>query len=193
MQILSLKEFDQFIEGEKLLYEFRRHWYVFFLRISRVVLSMLILIVPIVFFLVSPRSLSDTFNISIGQIRLYLWGALVLSILGLVFKVLYAYIDYRYDRLIVTNKRIIDIDQHFVFGNNTKTILIRDIVNLNTSHKGIMASVFQYGTITIESSASTEYDSVFHFLPNVGGIVKIIQNIRSKESQPPARRNQQSF
>lgn len=180
MNILSLREFHAFLEGEYIIHSYRRHPVVFVFKIFRNLVSYLLFFIVLIYFLIYPRFFMNVLSFSQQSVQINIIIIIGFIFLYMFFRVLYIYIDYRYDKLLITNKRVIDIDQHFIFGNDIKAILIHDIVNINTSQMGVWQAIFQYGSITIETSAGAEHDCQIHSLRNTEQIIKIIQDIRNK-------------
>ena len=66
-----------------------------------------------------------------------------------------AWLDYRYDVIYVTNKRLIFQNRHLL-GRNTNQISFRAILNVKPRHNGIMSYVLGFGSIIIETAAAEE-------------------------------------
>ena len=169
-----LKKFDDLLDGEKILYIKRRHRFVYITRIMKTILLFIVVgaIAGIPFFY------SHQLIAIMGKDAFY--GGSTLLILAVIvmftLRLWSLYIDWEYDNLIVTNQRVIQIDQHFLFGRDTQAIHLKDIVNMTCSHSGVIASVFGYGSIVVQTSSAIEDDCMIHFMPDPGDIVKIIHN-----------------
>jgi len=100
----------------------------------------------------------------------------LLSIL-LLFRILLTIIDRKYDTFIITNKRLIQTDQHFIFGHTLETVYISDIVDIKAYRPGFCAMLFRFGHLQIETSAGTK-DFEIKFMPHTSELVQTIQNLR---------------
>jgi uncharacterized membrane protein YdbT with pleckstrin-like domain len=62
--------------------------------------------------------------------------------------------NYYLDRIIVTNKRVIDIDQVGLFSMDLATITKDKIQDVKVEVKGIIPTLLKYGTIHIQSAGA---------------------------------------
>lgn len=117
----------------------RRYFIVFILP---VLISALLIIAP--FFFLYPL------------INWSSWGLLIFfGILGigliLAFRV---FIVYSFNIFIITNQRIIDIDQHGFFSRTVSETIYEKIQDVSFKIKGIMRTIFHYGDIIIQTAGS---------------------------------------
>jgi hypothetical protein len=120
-------------------------------------------------------------NVIGEQLFWILFVSIMAIALGIiVFRLTKVYINWKYDRLIITNQRTVNIDQHFIFSVDVTAILIKDIVNMNSFHKGIMASFFQFGTMVIETNAA-EVSCNIPYIPDPDGVIRIIHNLKANQ------------
>lgn len=66
-----------------------------------------------------------------------------------------AWLDYRYDVIYVTNKRLIFQNRHLL-GRNTNQVSFRAIMNVKPRHVGIISYLLGFGSIIIETAAAEE-------------------------------------
>lgn len=105
-----------------------------------------------------------------------------LVILGLfVLVVTYQTIVYWLDRLVVTNERIINIDWRYLTIRNESEALIKDIQDIKTKEKGILAhfNFLDYGSIKLET-ASSLVSIEFNNAPDPEGIRKFIYHVKAQ-------------
>ena len=96
------------------------------------------------------------FSDRIGPGAAYLYLAL-LAIFILFALIAYAtVIIYQRNRLILTNRRIIFITQYGLSGHRVAQCHLEFIQDVSTSHDHVIAEMFDYGDITIETSGKSE-------------------------------------
>lgn len=74
-----------------------------------------------------------------------LWGG---------YKFFYRFIDWLYDEDIITNQRVIDYNQKFLFSKDLTTASMRSIENIILVQKGFIQTFFNFGTLDVQTSAS---------------------------------------
>lgn len=76
-----------------------------------------------------------------------------------------AFIDFYYDISIVTDRRLIDIDQNNLFSREINELALEEIQDVTTRNRGILSSVFDFGDVLIETAGPQErfeFDRVLH-------------------------------
>ncbi len=66
---------------------------------------------------------------------------------------------------LITNKRLVDIDMHNILSKNVAETEIAAVEDVAYTQKGILQSVFRYGTVNIQTEAveaNFEFDKVSH-------------------------------
>ena len=167
------KPFTQFIEGEEVLKIERRHIFIHFLRVMKVLIIFSIIGFFIYLGINSERSLIRL----IGE-DIYIYGGItfiILSFLTMVFWIWFIALDRKYDTLIITNKRIIQNDQHFIFGHDMEAVYIKDIVNMKSSRVGFFSMLLRFGHLFIETAATSEH-FIIQYMPKPDQIIQIIHN-----------------
>lgn len=84
-------------------------------------------------------------------------------------------VEYLFDRLIITNERIVHIDWHSVFRKEEHTAELKDVQDVQINVKGLLSKIgfFNYGMIEVET-ASAKICVTFHDCPNPEGIKNLI-------------------
>lgn len=97
------------------------------------------------------------------------WGIVLLVILYLASISLlyyyYGYADWHNDALLVTNQRLIYIEQTILLSRVVREALLSNVQNVRSSSKGLLASLLRYGHLLIETAAR-EMDISFGPIPN---------------------------
>lgn len=115
----------------------------------------------------------------------------VLWYLGLCFFAIQNLLLWFYNVYIVTDERIIDVDFFGLLYKNVNATQIRKIEDVNYSQVGMMASMFNYGNVIIETAAEQrsedrmEETSAFTFeaVSNPDRIVKVISELMEQEER----------
>lgn len=98
------------------------------------------------------------------------------------FLVLGTFWIWRRNKVIVTNQHIVDIDQIGLFNQTVSTLRLEEIQDISASIKGPMQSLFQYGTIIIQT-AGERANFVFDYVPNPYELEHYILEIRKAHTQ----------
>lgn len=127
-------------EDEELIRIVRRYWVTLF---GPILLSAIFIIAP--FFFLVPLFRIGT----IGVI-----GFTVLVLVGILSAFRTAYI-YSLNAFIITDRRIIDIDQHGVFHKTISESPYHNIQDVSVQVKGIGQTIFHFGSIMIQTAGTT--------------------------------------
>lgn len=154
--------FDGQREGEKVLFIFRRH----ILTAKRGLIFLIIMtglgILPMVMW---P-----------GDVRMF-WIFLGVFIFG-IFGAVYAYILWYFSIYIVTNERIRQISQRGLFKKTVIDLGMDKIQSISMSVPGLLAGIFGYGTIKIQTGVG---DLIITMVPKPKKVLNKLQNAE-KES-----------
>lgn len=158
--------------GEKIFLLLRRHWfsYVAFLLIG------LIMSIPLIVFIIYWILNEQNFTSLVLNLSILITSAYFLFILGLLF---YGFIDYYLDVYIVTNERIVDIEQNGFFRRKIAELHLHQIQDVNAQVNGAFATLLHYGNIYIQTAGERE-NFIFRAVPNPYRISKIIVDLHEK-------------
>jgi len=100
-----------------------------------------------------------------------------------------AIIDFYYDIVIVTDRRMVDIDQEQLLFRSISELNLEEIEDVNSSVAGFLQTLFNYGTITVETAGEQENFIAKNFR-NPREIVSIISDLsaQAKKDIPEATR-----
>jgi len=173
--------------GEKIILRVRRHWFSFFSSALPSMLKMLVIIgigVVLAYF--------DVITLEFNYENLFLWGLLIGLILWQFFgDWLKAWIDWRYDEDIITTERIVDVDQHHLFGRDVGITELDNVEDISLKHKGFFSTIFNFADVDIQTAGTNTQKLeggntfVLKDAPNPLKIQKIISEavINSREKQ----------
>ncbi len=178
------------LPGEKIIYFIHRHWFIF---LCIAILLFFLLFAPgiiyILFLLQAPKILL-TFS---GPLSLLL-GIYLLLVLafGLVL-----WINYFFDIVIITNHRILEIEQRNLFNRVIYAVEMSRIEDISVKVEGMFATFFRFGDLEIQT-AGTARNFIFHQIPQpyrVAKDISILYNRITKAKKKPVHRlnNQNSY
>jgi hypothetical protein len=155
---------------EKIHLIFRQHWLVVTWRFLVWVLFIAILIIGdqlIVKYI--PQVKQQPF---VGYYDLFRTLYLMFSMLGLLIIWVMYYLNYQ----IITNERIVDIDQTSLLHHRISELHLSKIEDVTAENKGIFQTFFDYGNVFIQTAGETER---FEFLrvPRPTYISKMIMDL----------------
>ena len=132
--------------GEKIVKEARKHWYAFVSETTGLVLAGILpfLLWPGILILDAPVKGNYYFFYSLVWF-LFLWVILFV-----------AWTNYYLDVLVVTNKRIIDIEQHGLFKHDLAEVRLDKIEDIKVEIKGFLPSLLNFGNITLQTAAAQQ-------------------------------------
>lgn len=105
---------------------------------------------------------------------------LVLILIFLFFGVLWIW---RRNKIVITDQHIVDIDQMGLFNRIVSTLRLEEIQDISASVKGPMQTVFQYGSIVIQTAGERE-NFLFDYVPNPYELEHYVLEIRKKYYEP---------
>lgn len=166
--------------NEEVIFLLRRHWFVV---IPVFIAFLIILALPfaVYFFLqmYHPTILGDSarhalYVLVAGMFFLYAWLFLFQN-----------FIDWYLDVWIVTSYRIINIEQHGLFGRTMSELMLYDVQDVTSEIKGIIPTLFDYGHVYIQTAGEQErfvFEEVEH--PNhIAKRILELSHIRKIEHQ----------
>jgi len=161
-------------QDEKIVMIVRRHWTLF---AGHIFMSIVYFSIPIVvYFLVSYFLVS-------GITEFQFFPAIVLLVsLYYSFWCLFlfkGFVDFYFDAWIITNTRLIDIDQKGFFDHTTAELRLDKIQDIVVEVKGFFPSIFHYGTIKAQTAAAVQLFSLEE-IPDPDKIKNIIAELQSQ-------------
>jgi len=74
-------------------------------------------------------------------------------------------LDFYYDIVIVTDRRLVDINQNMLFFRQISELLMEDVEDVNSIIQGFLPTVFNYGHVQIQTAGTKEnfiIDNILH-------------------------------
>lgn len=160
-------------EDEDVLLIVRRHWFVLFNRILGVVI---VLCAPFVLFIVFQSlniTASHTTRVLAEYPRELLFFA-SLWILGNWMTLAYVWTDQYLDIWVITDRRIISIDQLGLFVRSVGSFRLERLQDMNIEIPGFFATLLDYGTVEAQTASASESEFTVHGVPKPREIKSII-------------------
>ena len=144
---------------EQILLVIHRHWFSF----AREVGAILVFLI-FGFFIFLLRSfltpyLGEDVVIPLGRL---LFSLYLLFTLAFLFA---SWINYYLDVWIITNKRIIDLEQRGLFNRETSEFLIGRVQDVTVETPGFIPTMLDYGNMTIQTAGEKNF--VVHEIPHL--------------------------
>lgn len=165
---IRLKDFKP---DEHVLMVVRHHWFTYF----RSVVGLLLLFVVPFFFLpfVSTFVTAGGGPVGIPAGFTLFFGSLWALILWNMFFARWT--DLYYDVWIITNWRIIDIDQRGFFYRDTATLLtLEKIEDVTTKVGGVIGTILNYGSVQVQTAAAHREFTIIE-VPDPRNVEKVIR------------------
>lgn len=146
---------------EKIVIVLHRHWFIF---VHHVALLFTVAAVPPAIALIwSQIAVFELVSGSLSHTLISMAAALYYLFLWIL---MYGYwLDYYLDMFIITDKRIVDIEQAGLFGRTVAEERLYRIQDVTSDAQGIMATTLHYGNVYVQTAGKTErfiFENVSH-------------------------------
>jgi membrane protein YdbS with pleckstrin-like domain len=132
---------------EKIVYHLRRHPIIF---LKDFFLFLGLVIVPIVFYIFMTNSFAGILESNLARLVLVILASIYyLSVILINFT---QFVDYYLDNWIVTNDRVLNIEQHALFGRTMSELDLYNIQDVTSEIKGVLPTLFNYGNVHIQTA-----------------------------------------
>lgn len=137
---------------ERIEYRIRRHPITF---VPILFMFIVLLLVPVILYFVISSIFPNLFLGPLSRPMLVLLGSTYL--LGMYLFFYGQFIDYYLDLWIVTNDRIVDIEQHNLFSRSITELDLFRIQDVTVEMHGFFATILDYGTISVKTASSNSH------------------------------------
>ena len=144
-----------------------------------------VIMVSLLLFLFLAPSVSEDIS---GNMMTVIAGITALAVAIIVLLLLIATYVYRESRLKVTSKNLTQVMQIGLFNRKTSKLSMASVEDVTASQKGIFATIFNFGTLTIET-AGEQQNFIFPFCPNPNHYAREILAARERFIQQDAERS----
>lgn len=151
------------IKDENIILAKRRHYIIFILQSAPIVFILVLLLFFTFFnFFIDLTFLQygiyTIFGLNVEEIKLHFLTSFLSASMAafLWFIVLFNFIFFYFDVWFLTNKRIVKTNIVNIFYKKTSTVSLKNIENIRASRKGLLAIIYKFGDIEIETAGNYE-------------------------------------
>lgn len=142
----------QYEQGEEIVKQVRKHWLVF---VIECIFLTFLAIVPVLGFVFVPESAVTAFADKIaGDFNVLFMFFYLLWLVVLWLILFYIWTDYYLDVWIITNQRIIDVEQKGFFNREVASLHLERIQDITITTSGFVATMFGYGNIHVQTAGA---------------------------------------
>ncbi|MFH1188198.1 MAG: PH domain-containing protein [bacterium] len=172
--MISPKHLPNQTSGERIEIFIKRHWFVFFIKI---LFYFVLFIMPLICYFLIGDALYGRYNSEIRMPIVILIACVYYLCIWLFFtaNVINDFLDY----WIVTNKRIISINQNGLFSRTVNEMQLSRVQDVTCEVSGFFATILHYGNINVQS-AGTQQPSVFKQVPRATKAAQDILSLTEK-------------
>ncbi|MDD2758464.1 MAG: PH domain-containing protein [Patescibacteria group bacterium] len=171
---------DSFIhtkDYEKILYRLRRHPFTF---IPAILLLLVLLALPLGLYWMLTVNFTAWLASPIGLTILILFASIYyLSVILYFFTY---FITFYLDVLIVTNDRLVDVDQNSLFSRVVAEVDLFQIQDATSEIKGIFPTMFNYGNVLIQTAGTVPKFSL-HNIPRPHDIRQMLLDLSAEDKK----------
>lgn len=135
--------------NEQLLTAERRHWLPIAIESASLLIAALLPLSLLVGAELMPAGAVATVN----EYRSFAWFLYAVWLLGLWMVFSISITNYYLDILLITNRRVVDIEQLGLFSRDVAELHLENIVDIHVEIKGFVASFFNYGNLYLQTSS----------------------------------------
>lgn len=165
--------------SDESIYIFARPYFLAFLPWLAIGIALVVLGVALVTLVLAsfPRLIADPLAHNVFVLMTSAYFLFILPFMTV------AFIDYYYDIMVVTDRRLVDIDQNNLFSRPISELSLEQIEDVTSITEGYLSSLFDYGTIHVQTAGSQnnfEYQHIRH-PREVAGVILDLSD-QAKES-----------
>lgn len=160
---------------EKVFLLLRRHWFTYFGFVAVAIIMSIPILAVIIVWINRP----EYFSAEMGNIAIILVFAYILFALAIM---LYGFIDYYLDVYIVTNERIVNVEQNGFFRRKISELHLHQIQDVSAKVDGMFSTVLHYGNVYIQTAGERE-NFIFQSIPNPYRVSKLIVDLHEAQIQ----------
>lgn len=172
---------SDFKDNERVVAVVRHHWFVLFREAFGLVVLFLapFFVIPMAFGIAVQGGSLPQMS---GGVVIFFASLWTLVIWNLLFA---RWTDYYYDIWVITNQRVVDIDQKGLFNRSTATILtLNHIQDLEAELSGVIGNLLNFGNVTIQTAAAKR-EFIIEEVANPNSVVRIIEAAQRENAPSP--------
>lgn len=157
-------------EGEQILKVVRKHWFILFSHMSGVIIAGCMPFAALVLWASSDTVASLISHAHLGEVGVSFavgaWSLIVFITAHVVWA------DYYLDMWIITNRRLISIDQQGFFRRSVSSFRFERLQDVTVTIKGIIQTLLDFGSISADTAGHDPFE--VYGLPNPRSIKSLI-------------------
>jgi hypothetical protein len=166
-KVLTFSERD---DDEEIILALRPHW---FTNVSWILTTIAMIFLPLIF---KYFTFLAFLPLNYRLIALLFW-----FLITFIFA-FEKFLGWYFDLYILTNERVIDISFNNLLNKKFAEADIGMIQDASSSVKGVAGTMFNYGTILIQT-ASEVNQIIFDYIPNPEKVIKVLQKLREEHEE----------
>lgn len=164
--------------NEQVLTVVRKHWLVI---VAELFGSVFFLLIPLLLYIIIPLTPINTELVL--PYSHYLWYITGIWMLFSLLAAFMVWTHYFLDLWIVTDRRIIVIDQVRFFNRKVSSFRLERLQDIKVSIDGFIPTIFNFGTIKAQTASAAESNFASSGLPDPRGIQSVIQKAMDSRLQ----------
>ena len=170
----TLYEKIELESDEKVITTVRKHWFIITIELGIIILFGLVPVFIFMFVLSLPpqSSIVDFFQTNTPLITFGLATWLLMSTMAATT----AWTSYYLDLWILTDRRIILIDQVSYFNRKVSNFRLERLQDINVTISGLIPTLLNYGTLRAQTASASENNFISYNLPDPRGLQSLIQS-----------------
>ena len=157
-------------ENEVILLIIHRHWFNILVQFLGIIFILLVMLVGSIFLTAFSIDVTQFVN---AKLFAFILNTLIIFLWMFSF---FIWIDAWFDVWIVTNRRVINIEQRGLFVREISELEMAKVQDVTSEVIGILPSVLNYGNVYIQTAGEQEHFE-FHQVPDPSGVKDMITNI----------------
>lgn len=174
--MIDLQKIARQKEYEKLVLTLRRHWIVL---LGHACMFLLEIVLPFAVVLLIPVFPALLAHAVFGPLLVIMGSAYTLTIILLFF---HNFVDYYLDVWIVTNERLINIEQKGFFFRTIAELRYYRVQDVASEVKGILPTLFHYGDVTVQT-AGTQPRFIMKQVPSAHDVARRIHTLLEEDQK----------
>ena len=163
----------QFETGEELIKVVRKHWFIISIELFGIALLALLPLFTVLAYLLLP---SDLLPFTLQQYWVVFIFASALWCTVCIMMAAMAWTHYYLDLWIITDRRIIVVDQIGFFNRKVGSFRLERLQDIKVSVNGIIPTFLNFGTIRAQTASAAESNFKNTGLPDPRGLQSLIQS-----------------
>ncbi len=178
MALFTSTHFPTQRPDEKVILLLRRHWLILAREIVHLVVMLCVPPLVIAFLFLYAQFVVDPTSV----LYVVIIEALSLYYLFVFLTFFQDFVDYHLDIWIVTDQRVLSVEQHGLFDRVLAEFSISKVQDVTSEVKGKFQTIFDYGNVHVQTAGNQER-FVFEEVPRPEEIVKLILQVHDRVLQ----------